>query len=161
MSDEPIVNLEESEEIDWLREGRPRNTQIQISEAELQDTEALLQVATVEGKADADDVDDASQEFNDAVNMTASEIRDWSENLCSDKKTMVNPEEVRQQMLNLLETPKEDWKQAEVDATNRVISFISRMRDNEQGEGTEDCPSGQDISLMNWGFKPEGVDIDP
>lgn len=158
MTDEPTVNLEEPEEIDWLREGR-RLIGSGISEATLQDEEALLQASTVNGDADPNDVDRAHQQFTDAVNMTASELRDWADHECSDRASM-NPKRVRQRVLGLLETQKDDWGQAEVDAANSVVSFISRMRGVEQGDGTEDCPSHRDVSLMNWGFVPDGVSVE-
>jgi hypothetical protein len=157
MTEDPTVDLEEPGEIDWLRESR-RGGQSGITEAELQDTEGLLQSATVEGEADDDEVDEVFSDFMDEVNMSVSEIRDWGDHDCSDKAS-VKPQEVRDRVVNLLETDKGDWGQAEVDAANRVISFVSRMRGMEQGEGTEDCPSDRDISLMNWGYRPDGVDL--
>lgn len=108
--------------------------------------------------ASQDAVDEAYQKFTDTVNMSASDLRDWSDHDCSDRASN-NPTEVRQRVLNLLETDKADWGTDEVDAANRVVSFVSRMRGMEQGEATEDCPSDRDISLMNWGYRPGSVSL--
>ena len=161
MTDDPTVRLESGEEIDWLAEGR-RNVEGMepdeaVRELSMQATKPLLQKGHVEG-ADQSEIDDTYQQFTDTVNMTASEIRDWGDHDCSDTAS-VKPQEVRDRVVNLLETPKEDWGDEEVDDANRVISFVSRMRGVEQGEATEDCPSDRDISLMNWGYRPDGVSL--
>lgn len=162
MTEDPTVELETGEEIDWLRQGRHRIHGMEPDEAVreicIAATKPLLQKGHVEG-ADQQEIDDTYSEFKDTVNMTASEIRDWGDHRCSDKAS-VKPEEVRQRVIDLLETPKEDWGDEEVDNANRVISFVNRMRGVEQGEpAAEGCPSDRDISLMNWGYKPDSVDL--
>lgn len=117
----------------------------------------LIQGGRAEG-ATQDDIDTAVSKLDDAVNMTASELRDWSNHACSDEASL-NPETVRQRVLNLLETPKSDWGDKEVDDTGQVVQFIARMRGMEQGDSSGDCPSDRDISLLNWGYRPDGVDL--
>jgi len=157
------VNLETGEEIDWLRNGRlgraaeAGGVEAAVLELNKQAEPPLIQGVHVEG-ATADDIDEAYSKFTDAVNMTASELRDWSDHACSDEASL-NPDTVRQRVLNLLETPKEDWGDAEVDDAGQVSQFIARMRGMEQGDSSGDCPSDRDISLMNWGYRPDGVSL--
>jgi hypothetical protein len=158
MTDEPIeIDLETEEEIDWFKYGRKRGAEVAVRELNARGEKPLIQGVHVEG-ADADEIDEAHDRFTSAVNMTATELREWADHECSDKAS-INPQEVRQRVLNLLETPKDDWGDATVSDANQVVSFISRMRGVQQGGGTEDCPSDRDISLMNWGYRPSGVDL--
>lgn len=164
MTEDPTVDLESGEEIDWLRHGRNR-TGAEAAEARreftIQATKELLQTPERPWRdVAAKDVDDAYQQFTDAVNMTASEIRDWGDHECSDKAS-VKPDEVRQLVIRLLETPKDNWGYQEVEQADRAVSFISRMREAEKDDpAAKDCPSDRDISLMNWGYMPDGADLD-
>jgi hypothetical protein len=106
-------------------------------------------------KATQEEIDQRFQDFNDTVNMSASEIEQWGETECSNEASQ-NPEQVRQRVINLLQTNKDDWGDDEYEAAGRVISFVSRMRGVEQGDSaSENCDrSERDISLMNWGYDP-------
>jgi hypothetical protein len=163
-SDPPTVSLETEEEIDWLAKGR-QEASVSAAEARreyiIQATKELLQTPERPWHDVApEDVDDAYQQFINAVNMTASEIRNWGDDECSDKAS-VKPAEVRQQIIRLLETPKEEWGHKELTEATRVSSFISCMRDVEPGDpATDGCPSDRDISLMNWGYTPDSADVD-
>jgi len=159
------IDLETEGEIDWLRFGRQQGSNPVsaesvselVTELNKRGEVPLIQGVPVEGM-DADDVDEAYTAFTDAVNMTASEMRTWADNDCSDKAS-INPEKVRQRVLNLLETPKEDWGKREAGDAGQVVAFIERMTEVEQGEATDDCPSDRDISLMNWGYRPDSVNL--
>jgi len=156
--DTPTVSLESEGEIDWFAMGRNDVAGADaVHEVNVQGSKALLQGRRVDA-ADQQEIDDTYSSFTDAVNMSPSDLRDWSDHDCSDKAS-VKPGEVRQRVIGLLETAKEDWGEQEVRDANRVISFVSRMRGMEQGDGTEDCPSDRDISLMNWGYRPDGVSL--
>tara|TARA_R110002020_G_scaffold425054_2_gene634458 strand:+ start:437 stop:3028 length:2592 start_codon:yes stop_codon:yes gene_type:complete len=102
---------------------------------------------------DPDRLDEVYRSWRGLVNMSANELRTWSENPCS-RKASLNPSAVINRNLRLLETKKADWDGTHVKAANRAISFISRMSGMPQGDATEDCPSKRDISLKNWAYNP-------
>ena len=162
--DPPTVSLEHPEEIDWLAKGR-QEAGVNAAEARreftIQATKELLQTPERPWRdVAAEDVDNAYQQFIDGVNMTASEIRDWSDHECSDKAS-VEPAEVRQQVIRLLETPKEKWGHKEITEATRVSSFISRLQEVEPDDPAADgCPGDRNITLMNWGYTPDGADVD-
>jgi hypothetical protein len=104
-------------------------------------------------------IDDVYAEWDDHVNMTASELDEWSDHPCADTASQ-DPETVRERNMMLLETDKSDWGQEEVDAARRTISFISRMSasenepDNPKDGGANGCPSEWAVSLLNWAHNP-------
>lgn len=104
-------------------------------------------------KATDEDIDERFEEFNDTVNMSASEIESWGESKCSDLASQ-QPQTVRNRVVNLLRTNKEDWGQKEFEDAGRVISFVNRMRGVTGGDETteDDCPTKKEIALRNWGF---------
>lgn len=110
-------------------------------------------------KAEAE-INQRFTDFKQAVNMSASEIKRWGDTECAGLASQTDdggdgPSVVRNRVIKLLETPKSEWGQDEFEMAGRVISFISRMKGNEQGEPVkEGCPSKRDISLMNWGYNP-------
>jgi gas vesicle protein len=105
-------------------------------------------------KATEEEIEERYQEFQDMVNMSASEIEEWGEKECSNKASQ-NPDKVRSRVVSLLRTNKEDWGDEEYDDAGQVISFISRMKGVDGGDKpSEDCPTKRNISLMNWGFNP-------
>jgi hypothetical protein len=105
-------------------------------------------------KADITDViDEVYSKYHKLVNMSYSELKAWSETDCS-KKASLNRGPIERN-LNLLSKKKADWGATEVKSANRSISFISRMKNMEQGEPvSKNCPSKRDISLKNWGYNP-------
>lgn len=108
----------------------------------------------VELKADLEEiVDEVYSKYHNLVNMSYSELEAWSKTECSTKASLDrNP---INRNLNLLSKKKEDWGAIEVKSANRTISFISRMRNMEQGEPvSKNCPSKRDISLKNWAYNP-------
>jgi hypothetical protein len=105
-------------------------------------------------KASQEEIDERYEAFRGAVNMSASEIEEWAGNDCADQASQ-NPQEVRDRVIGLLRTPKEDWGDSEYEAAGRVVSFVSRMSGVQGGDPpSEDCPSKRTISLRNWGFDP-------
>jgi hypothetical protein len=115
-------------------------------------------VEVVELEVDQEELDEVYSDWSDAVNMTASELRRWSGNSCSREASM-EPEEVIERNLNLLETPKPEWETDEIQDANKTISFINRMNveENEPEEprdGSFGCPSNWAISLLNWAYNP-------
>lgn len=163
-NDPAKVSLEHPEEIDWLAKGR--------QEAGVSDAEALREYtyrATKEllqgagGPLDADpstaDVDAAHSDFRDAVNMTADDLRAWGNHDCSDAAA-VKPKEVRQRVRDLLTMSSDNWGTEEVEDARNVADFITRLENAPRDEpAREGCPPVRDVTLMNWGYKPAGVDM--
>ena len=101
-----------------------------------------------------EDILEIRKKWRASVNMSASELRAWSDNECS-RKASVDASAVIERNLRLLETPADEWDARDARDANRTISFIARMRKAEQGEpAAEGCPSKRDISLRNWAYNP-------
>lgn len=104
-----------------------------------------------------DDKEEIYQKWQDHVNMTASELQEWSANPCS-REASVDPIAVIKRNLRLLQKDKSDWTDGDYEDAERTTSFISRMRGNE-GEttangGAHGCPDDKSISLLNWAHNP-------
>ena len=98
-------------------------------------------------------VDEVYKKYHDTVNMSYSELEAWSKTECSKKASLDRSPITRN--LNLLSKKKADWGANEVKSANRTISFVSRMKNMEQGEPvSKACPSKRDISLKNWAYNP-------
>lgn len=98
-------------------------------------------------------VNEVYAKYHKTVNMSYSELKAWSETECS-KKASLDRGPINRN-LNLLSKKKADWGADEVKSANRTISFVSRMKNMEQGEPvSKDCPSKRDISLKNWAYNP-------
>jgi len=119
-----------------------------------QDLLDLLFDLKVDLKADLSEiVDEVYKKYHDTVNMSYSELEAWSETKCSRLASLDRSPINRN--LKLLSTQKADWGASEVKSANRTISFVSRMKNMEQGEPVnKECPSKRDISLKNWAYNP-------
>jgi len=108
----------------------------------------------VDLKADLNEmVDEVYAKYHDTVNMSYSELEAWSKTECS-KLASLDRSPVNRN-LNLLSKKKSDWGANEVKSANRTISFVSRMKNMEQGKPVnKECPSKRDISLKNWAYNP-------
>ncbi len=108
----------------------------------------------VELKADLTEIiDEVYSKYHDVVNMSYSELKAWSETDCSKLASLDRSPITRN--LNLLSKKKSEWGANEVKSANRTISFVSRMKNMEQGEPvSKTCPSKRDISLKNWAYNP-------
>ena len=108
----------------------------------------------VDLKADLNEViDEVYAKYHDTVNMSYSELEAWSKTECS-KLASLDRSPINRN-LRLLSTKKGDWGANEVKAANRTISFVSRMKNMEQGQPVnKTCPSKRDISLKNWAYNP-------
>ncbi len=108
----------------------------------------------VELKADLTEIIDiVYTKYHDVVNMSYSELKAWSETDCSKLASLDRSPITRN--LNLLSKKKSEWGANEVKSANRTISFVSRMKNMEQGEPvSKTCPSKRDISLKNWAYNP-------
>jgi hypothetical protein len=118
--------------------------------------EIVERVVTAELSSDEDELDEVYDDWDDAVNMTASSLREWSGHPCS-REASLDPVSVIRRNLELLDTNKSDWTTSHIDDAKRTISFISRMKGADTADldgGPYGCPSKRDISLMNWAFNP-------
>jgi hypothetical protein len=108
----------------------------------------------VELKADLSEIiDEVYTKYHNIVNMSYSELNAWSETDCSKLASLDRSPITRN--LNLLSKKKSEWGANEVKSANRTISFVSRMKNMEQGEPvSKTCPSKRDISLKNWAYNP-------
>lgn len=107
------------------------------------------------GLASDTEKDRVWRKWKSSVNMTAKELRDWKSNFCS-QRASINPNEVIDRNLRLLEKPQFKWDSQDVQDAKRTISFIARMRNARQGQPQPGgCPSKRDISLKNWAFDPD------
>jgi hypothetical protein len=108
----------------------------------------------VDLKADLSNViDEVYAKYQDTVNMSYSELEAWSKTECS-KLASLDRSPINRN-LRLLSTKKADWGANEVKSANRTISFVSRMKNMEQGQPVnKTCPSKRDISLKNWAYNP-------
>jgi hypothetical protein len=108
----------------------------------------------VDLKADLSEViDEVYAKYHDTVNMSYSELEAWSKTECS-KLASLDRSPINRN-LRLLSTKKADWGANEVKSANRTISFVSRMKNMEQGQPVnKTCPSKRDISLKNWAYNP-------
>lgn len=98
-------------------------------------------------------VNEVYAKYHKTVNMSYSELKAWSETECS-KKASLDRGPINRN-LNLLSKKKSEWGADEVKSANRTISFVSRMKNMQQGEPvSKDCPSKRDISLKNWAYNP-------
>jgi hypothetical protein len=107
-----------------------------------------------EFKADLQDIiDEVYSKYHDTVNMSYSQLKAWSETDCS-KLASLDRNPINRN-LNLLSKNKSEWGADEVKSANRTISFVSRMKNMEQGKPvSKTCPSKRDISLKNWAYNP-------
>lgn len=101
-------------------------------------------------------VDQVYKKYHSLVNMSHSELLEWSKTECSNKASLDRSPIKRN--LHLLSTPKDEWGNKEVSWANMTIGFISRMSKNNSGKIV--CKQGgreyskRDISLKNWAFDP-------
>ena len=111
----------------------------------------LLTLATQE------EIDARYDDYMNAVNMTYSELKAWSETECSTLASL--DREPINRNLNLLQTNKAEWGEKEYNDAGKTIAFINRMRENDAGESVIDengneCGSKRTISLLNWAYNP-------
>lgn len=136
------MKLNTLNEVDWTG-FRSTNISRAYSEAEVE-----LQ--------EDDSLEEVWDDFQDAVNITASELERWSGNPCS-REASVDPRSVIERNLRLLSKNKSDWTDGDVKDAKRTISFIARMKPNKPDspkDGSFGCPSEWAISLLNWAYNP-------
>lgn len=96
-------------------------------------------------------------DYMNAVNMTFSELKAWSETECSMLASLDRSPIERN--LELLSTNKDEWTNKHFDWAGKTIAFINRMRENTAGDlltdsNGNDCGSKRTISLKNWAYDP-------
>lgn len=148
MTEDPTVNLETREEIDWLRQGRHDMEGLSAAEAAREVDYATTKVL-VQGNAAApsDDVDDdarraAAEAFDAATNIDADALN----SLSADAMNGVHAEKVRNIVLDLLQTPSDDWDSVDVDNAQTVAEHVDAML------SLDDPPRDR---LIYWGHDPD------
>lgn len=96
-------------------------------------------------------------DYHRVVNMTFSELQQWSKTECSHLASLDRSPINRN--LELLSTNKEDWTNKHFEWSGKTIAFIKRMKENSAGESLTDsngneCGSKRTISLLNWAYNP-------
>lgn len=159
-----IVHVDDEKDIVMVEvhertEGGPESTGFTVTAgySDLRPMNGYGDGHSMDEMADAD-LDDVYEEWNEHVNMTADELRRWSENPCSREASM-EPVAVLKRNLRLLERDKDEWTDNDIEDAQRTISFISRMSDSENEpdepkNGPHGCPSEWAISLLNWAHNP-------
>jgi len=112
-----------------------------------------------------DPVKQAFTDFQDTVNMTASELEAWEDSDNRDiylkQKSGGQPAgEPLADVQRLVDTPKSEWRDKddgfnEVEEAREVTAFVARMSAAEQGDAMPDSDpalSKRDASLLEWGF---------
>jgi hypothetical protein len=98
------------------------------------------------------------EEFREAVNMDADELKEWLE---TDESKSVGQSdnggeskghESGRRIVEILEKDNEDIDQDDVDHMRRVVSYVHRHQAQGPKEDVED--SRWRYSLMNWGHDP-------
>jgi hypothetical protein len=117
----------------------------------IEELEQLLTLATQE------EIEARYDDYMNAVNMTYSELKAWSETECSTLASLDRGPIERN--LELLQTNKADWTEKHFEDAGKTIAFINRMRENQAGDILEDsngnvCGSKRTISLLNWAYNP-------
>jgi len=117
----------------------------------IEELEQLLTLATQE------EIDARYDDYMNAVNMTYSELKAWSETECSQLASLDRSPIERN--LELLQTNKDQWNEKHFEDAGKTIAFINRMRENTAGDILEDsngnvCGSKRTISLLNWAYNP-------
>jgi hypothetical protein len=102
---------------------------------------------------------DTREEFSDAVNMTASELRKW---LDTDESKSVGDtggtggestgHEMGRHIVDLLGTKKADLSEADEKRMRKVVGYVHRhLAQRPSGDVTD---TRWRYSLMNWGHDP-------
>lgn len=107
----------------------------------------------------ADDEREIRDEFNDAVNMTASELEEW---LQTDDSKAVGQKNgggestghaSGRRIVDLLRTKKDDLTDADLAHMEKVAGYVHRHLAQRPSGDVTDTPWRK--SLMNWGHDPK------
>lgn len=103
--------------------------------------------------------EDTYQDFGEAVNMTASEIRDWLETDASKavgQKSSDGAESVGhrsgRRIIEILHTKKNDLSDADFDHMQKVVGYVHRHLAQRPSGDVNDTDWAH--SLKNWGHDP-------
>ena len=97
-------------------------------------------------------------EFNEAVNMSASEIKQWLKTEEShsvgqkDKKGKIKGRKSGKKIVKILQKDKSDYQKKDFKHMKKVISYVHRHLAQKPSGDIEETPWR--YSLMNWGNDP-------
>ncbi len=99
-----------------------------------------------------EEIAETFKEYKASVNMSYSELKDWSETKCS-KKASLGRDAVNRN-LKLLSKKKADWTSNDATEARKAIAYIARARKQKQGKNvSKECPYSKNyIALKNWAY---------
>ena len=99
-----------------------------------------------------EEIAETFKEYKASVNMSYSQLKDWSETKCS-KKASLGRDAVNRN-LKLLSKKKADWTSNDATEARKAIAYIARARKQKQGKNvSKECPYSKNyIALKNWAY---------
>lgn len=97
------------------------------------------------------EINETFRKYKNATNMSARELKIWSNNPKS-REASLSREPIRRN-IRLLSTPKRRWGAREVEDANRTISYLARAKkiDRKDGVPRKELTTNEK-ALRNWGF---------
>lgn len=101
---------------------------------------------------------EALEDFNEAVNMTANEIKEWLKTKESnsvgqkDKKGKIKGRKSGKKIIKIINKDKSKYKKKDFKHMKKVVSYIHRHRAQKPSGNIKETPWR--YSLMNWGCDP-------
>jgi hypothetical protein len=95
-------------------------------------------------------IEEVYYKYHNLVNMSYSELLEWSKTECS-KKASLSREPINRN-LRLLKKRKSEWNSSDIPKANKTISYLSRAK---KIKSTKEICGGytkNEIALKNWGY---------
>lgn len=103
----------------------------------------------------SEDVRKVYERYHKTVNMSYSELVNWSHHPCSELASLDRSPITRN--AHLLKTPLSKWGEKEVLWAKKTISYVARAKMIPAGKpASRSCPSKATIALRNWAYNPAG-----
>lgn len=108
--------------------------------------------------SDRSERDDKTQEFNEAVNMTAKQIEDWLKTEESksvgqkDSDGNIKGRESGKHIVKILNKKKSNYTEEDFERMQKVVAYVHRHLAQKPSSDIEN--SNWRYSLMNWGHDP-------
>lgn len=96
--------------------------------------------------------DSVYSQYKKSVNMTYSELLEWSKTPCS-KKASLSRSPIKRNLI-LLKKPKYKWNKTDIKNAKRTINYLSRSSGIPKGKVIKECGlTRNQIARKNWGRK--------
>lgn len=90
--------------------------------------------------------------YHEAVNMSYSELLEWSKNPAS-RLASLSREPINRN-LRLLKKNKSEWTSSDIRGANKTISYLARAKKIKSNNYVgETGMTKNQIALMNWGYR--------